>query len=83
MLEGLTLKSLSTNSMNATEMPATAGVRGKVPAQKSEWAGPVDAPDAYRALSGFVDQCIKAGIFPNMDEVLKMKLCLDLLKPIA
>jgi hypothetical protein len=53
----------------------------KVPkALPADWE-PKNATEAHEAMCGFVDQCVKAGVFPNLAEALKARRILDLLKP--
>jgi hypothetical protein len=45
------------------------------------WPGPENKEDAFKAVKGVVDGCIKAGLFGSIDEVVKLNRCLEFLDP--
>ena len=45
------------------------------------WPGPENKEDAFKAVKGVVDGCIKVGMFGSIDEVVKLNRCLEFLDP--
>jgi hypothetical protein len=45
------------------------------------WPGPENKEDAFKAIKGVIDGCIKAGLFGSIDELVKLNRCLEFLDP--
>jgi hypothetical protein len=61
--------------------PTAVSKSAEINGTPAVWPGPENREEAFRAVKGVVDGCIKAGMFASIDEVVKLNRCLEFLDP--